>query len=121
MGVRAFLWLMAFGAIMAAAVFYSVPADAEPGPQLTSAEVLFADHGGAVGVCEIFDQYGLTAQTAVRAIRAVASVGGFPLIDSAQIINYSVYVYCPRHWPALVAIGNAARAAGTPQTGGSLV
>lgn len=111
MGVLALLSLMAFGAIMAAAVYYSIPAHADPQPQMTAAEKAFADHGGALGVCDIFDGYGVTSQTALGAIKAVARVGGFPMVDSALVVNYSVYFYCPRYWPALVQIGSDARAA----------
>lgn len=37
---------------------------------------------------------------------APISTGG----DAADIINYTVSTYCPRHWPALVAFGEGYRA-----------
>jgi hypothetical protein len=117
MGVRAFLSLMAFGALLTAAVYYSIPTHADPQPQMTAAEKAFADHGGALGVCGIFDGYGVTDQTVLGAIKAVANVGGFPIDDSTLIVNYSVYLYCPKYWPALVQIGSNARASTAPTLG----
>ncbi|OCB15122.1 hypothetical protein A5689_27090 [Mycobacterium intracellulare subsp. yongonense] len=120
MGVRATLWLMAAGALIGYAVMGSIRAHAEPAAALTAAEKQFADMGGGRGVCDIFDTYGLTAKTAVGAVQAVAKVGGFPLVDSAQIVNYSVATYCPRWWNTLAEIGSEARAQ-APAAAGTVI
>jgi hypothetical protein len=105
---------VAIGAIMAAAIFYSAPAGADPIDGLTPAEIAFANHGAGQGVCDIFDDYGLTASTALRAGQAVSKVSGFPLTpDSALIINYSVSTFCPKYWTTLAEIGREARTGAT--------
>jgi hypothetical protein len=37
---------------------------------------------------------------------------GFTADNAADVINYTVLTYCPRHWGLLTAIGNAARSGG---------
>lgn len=34
-------------------------------------------------------------------------------LAAADVLNYSVKTYCPRHWPLLMQIGRAARAGGS--------
>jgi hypothetical protein len=38
---------------------------------------------------------------------------GFSVDSAVDIVNASVWLYCPRNWPLLSAIGEAARADGT--------
>lgn len=107
------LWVVLASWLVTAAVWYSIPANAAPNPSLTFAEQSFADNGGGLRVCEVFNEYGVTPTTVIGVVTTVARVGGFPLNpDSVWIVNYSVRRYCPQHWAELVAIGDAARAAG---------
>lgn len=105
-------------AAMASALGWGAPCvHADPIDTLTPAEVVWADHGGASGVCGIFDRYGISTSIASQVVVTVHDVSGFALSpDSSYIVNYAVWTYCPRYWPALVAIGNQARA-GADQKG----
>lgn len=46
---------------------------------------------------------------AIGVMRALSSEYALQLDDGADVVNYQVYNYCPRHWDNLVAIGEAAR------------
>lgn len=73
----------------------------------------WVDSGGGYVVCSLFDDYGVTANTTVNVASALVKVIHVSLYEAAQIINYSVFTYCPRHWSALVAIGEQARRGST--------
>ena len=65
---------------------------------------------GHDAICPVIDQYH-SAAGVVGVARAIVSDGFTP--DSAvDIINASVQEFCPRNWPLLVSIGNAARSTG---------
>lgn len=58
-------------------------------------------------ICWTLDDY-----PSVGGVMGIASViidDGFSGDDAADIVNASVAGWCPRHWPLLVAIGEAAR------------
>jgi hypothetical protein len=61
-------------------------------------------------MCRYFDNNGITRSSLTTAFDAiypspVIANGG----DVADVINYTVYNYCPRHWDSLVSFGEGAR------------
>lgn len=58
-------------------------------------------------VCSVIDSY--PSAGGVAGIIKDITDEGYSAADTAEIINQSVLTDCPRHWPLLVQIGNAAR------------
>lgn len=86
-------------------------AAADPG--LTSYEQTFADHTWPT-TCGFFDKNGVTLNSTAFIMSSLNNPGGIPMSHTPYVLNYTVHEYCPRHWPALVAIGEWAR--NTPTT-----
>ena len=99
------IWPAIVGFILGFAVYYSVPAHAD-GLDRFEADYV-ASYGTAV--CEVLDEYP-NANGVIGIGRGIIS-DGFNEQQAADIINAAVYLDCPRHFPLLQAIGNAARAA----------
>lgn len=64
----------------------------------------------SVSLCNYLDNNGVSRASLTTAFDAiypepVIANGG----DVADVINYVVDTYCPRHWPSLVAFGEGAR------------
>lgn len=74
---------------------------------LTDAEAAYVITYGATAICPVIAKY-----PSVGGVMGVAQGiidEGWAPDDAVDIINSSVAEYCPRFFPLLVAIGNAAR------------
>ena len=94
-------------AAVAAALIGAAPASADG--TLTASERQFADQTEAA-TCRYLDQVGVTQDSMTELVTDVYAYG--PVTnggDAADIINYTVYTYCPSHWSALVAFGEGFR------------
>ena len=77
---------------------------------LTAQEKRFGDYVSDV-LCDYIDAVGVNNDSMTEALEIiyVNTPIHMDMTDSADIINYVVSNYCPRHWPALVAFGEGAR------------
>lgn len=79
---------MAFGAILGASLYFSVPARAD-----------YVDNYTAIywsAVCSTLDSYpSIAGVTGV--IQGVAQDSGFSYFDSGRVVGESVVTFCPRH------------------------
>lgn len=74
---------------------------------LTDAEAAYVITYGPTAICPVIAKY-----PSVGGVMGVAQGiidEGWAPGDAVDIINSSVAEYCPRFWPLLTAIGNAAR------------
>ncbi|MCH9731641.1 MAG: hypothetical protein K0U84_18525 [Actinomycetia bacterium] len=74
---------------------------------LTDAEAAYVITYGPTAICPVIAKY-----PSVGGVMGVAQgilEEGWAPDDAVDIINSSVAEYCPRFWPLLTAIGNAAR------------
>lgn len=103
--IRAYALGIITGAFLTAGIVFAAgPAKADG--VLDSSEADYVLMYGDGAVCPVIDKYG--AKGVVGVMKGVMNDGFTP--DSAvDIINESVQEFCPRNWPLLVAIGNAAR------------
>lgn len=92
-------FLVAMGALIVAAVELSARAHADP--ELTYYAKRWADSGGAVKVCDVFDTYGMTKSTLYSTVSAVQQTANVTNYDAAGIVVYAVEYYCPRYWATL--------------------
>ena len=99
--------LMACSAFLGAALYFASPARADG--YLDEDEQVFVELYGADAVCTTITEYRSLA--GITGIAEVIVEEGFTPDGAVDIINASVEVFCPQHWPLLVAIGKAARAA----------
>jgi hypothetical protein len=97
--------LMACSALLGAAVYFSTPARADG--FLDDDEAAYVDLFGRRAVCPTLDQYHSTS--GVLGVTEVIVGDGFTPDNAIDIVNASVWLYCPRNWPLLVAVGDAAR------------
>ena len=97
--------LMLTSAFLGAAMYFSSPAQADG--QLDDAEADFVATYGEGAVCPTIDEYHSTS--GVMGVGEAIIDRGFSVESAVDIINASVWLYCPRNWPLLSAIGNAAR------------
>jgi hypothetical protein len=97
--------LMATSALLGAAVYFSAPANADGYLSDSEADYvsLYSDP-----VCQTIDEHH-TVPGVMGVVAGVVEHGGFADHDAIDVINASVWLYCPRNWPLLVAIGNTAR------------
>lgn len=95
-------------AATAAALLFSAPASADG--YLTPQEQHFGDEI-ADSVCRFIDRLGVNAVSMEQAVEIIYThtPASMDMTDAADIINYSVYTYCPEHWGELVAFGEGAR------------
>lgn len=100
-------WTIAAGLILGAAIYGATPARADG--ILTDAEYAYVLTWGPTAVCPVLDQFP-TANGVFGVVRGITE-DGFSPDNAVDIVNESVYDFCPRHWQMLVAIGQAARAA----------
>lgn len=79
---------------------------------LTSVEAAYVEAAGPTAICPVLDMYPTTSGV----LGVVDGIGadGFTLDNAVDIINAAVWEYCPRHWPLLVSIGQAAAAGSNP-------
>ena len=99
--------LMATSALFGAALYFSTPARADG--WLTEDEQVFVEMYGEGAVCATITEY--RSMGGVLGVAEAIADEGFAPDAAVDIINASVEVYCPQHWPLLEAIARAARAA----------
>lgn len=65
----------------------------------------------AESVCSYIDRVGVNAKSMFDAMKIIYTntPASMNMTDAVDIINYSVYTYCPEHWAELVAFGEGAR------------
>jgi hypothetical protein len=97
--------LMLTSALLGAAVYFSVPARADG--VLSDTEQVYVELYGQSAICTTIDEYH-SASGVLGVAQAIADEG-FANDDAIDIINASVWVYCPRNWPLILAIGKVAR------------
>lgn len=98
--------LLAASGLLGAAVYFSAPARADG--FLSDRENDYVELFGYSAVCPTLDEH--HSLPGVLGIASAITDDGFATDDAVDIINASVSTYCPRNWPLLVAVGNAARA-----------
>lgn len=98
--------LMGCSALIGAAVYFASPARADGVLDATEAD--YATTYGSAVICPIIDYHG--ADGVLGALREIVA-DGFAMDGAVDVVNASVWAYCPRNWPLLVAIGNSARRA----------
>lgn len=94
-------------AVAALALIGAAPAHADG--TLTASERQFADETEAA-TCRYLDAVGITKDSMTELVGDVYVYG--PVTnggDAADIINYTVYTYCPSHWDELVSFGEGFR------------
>lgn len=99
-----------FSSLFLAAGLFSCSAGfAHADGTLSAGEEIVGDQmSGAI--CEFIDDQGVNTSslmdvfTVVYQQREVRTPG-----DAADVVNYVVYNYCPRHWKEIVAFGEGAR------------
>ena len=106
--VRQVLLSILVGAVIGAGLMWIGIARAHADGILTTMEQADGDRYGAI-YCGALDQWPTVG--GVAAVMGSIEDDGFTSDSAVDVINYTVYTYCPRHWGLLVAIGNAARAA----------
>jgi len=97
--------LMITSAFLGAAVYFSVPARADG--VLSDTEQVYVELYGQGAICQTIDEY--HSASGVLGVSQAIAEDGFASDDAIDIINASVYTYCPRNWPLIVAIGKVAR------------
>lgn len=97
--------LMAASAFLGAAVYFSAPAKADG--FLDDDEAVYVELFGQGAVCTTIDNH--HSAPGVLGIAQAITNDGFAEDSAIDIINASVWLYCPRNWPLIVAIGKAAR------------
>jgi len=100
--------LIATSAVLGAAVYFSAPASADG--FLNDSEADYVSTYGAGAICPFIDEH--DADGVVAVVETITDEG-YAISDAVDIVNASVWMYCPRNWPLLVAMGNAARAEST--------
>lgn len=105
--VNRFLAAVAFGALLAAGSMATARADG----YLDDAETAYVLAYGEHAICPTIASYPSTA--GVMGVASAIMDEGWAPDSVADIVNAAVGEYCPRFFPLLVAIGNAARANST--------
>lgn len=77
---------------------------------LTTQEERFGD-AIAGPLCDFIDSAGVSSSSMSDAIRIIYqhTPVNMDMTDAVDIINYTVYNYCPSHWKELAAFGEGAR------------
>lgn len=99
--------LMGCSALLGAAVYYASPARADG--TLNEDEAAYVSLYGDGAVCATLDDY--SSASGVVGIVSAITEDGYTADSAVDIVNASVWAFCPRHWPLLQATGRAARAA----------
>lgn len=102
----ALAWLMACSALLGAAVYFASPARADG--TLDEDEAAYVSLYGDGAICETLDDYPSAA--GVVGIVSAITEDGYTADSAVDVVNASVWAFCPRHWPLLAATGRAARA-----------
>jgi hypothetical protein len=93
---------------MVAGVLLASPSKADG--NLSSQEQAFGNEV-ASSLCGYLDEGGVNRETMYNAVKIIYenTPSYVDVTDAVDIINYSVYNFCPVHWNALVAFGEGAR------------
>lgn len=90
------IWISAASALLTFAVYFSIPAHADPvEPQVRNYATIAAS-----AVCTTLDKYP-TLPGVSGTVQAVADDSGFTVTQAAQVVSISVINVCPRHIPLL--------------------
>lgn len=101
------IWPTIAGLLIGGALYGA--SDARADGKLDGIETDYAITYGPVAICPVIDKYPTPAGV-FGVLRGIQGDGFAP--DSAvDIVNASVYEYCPRHFPLLQAMGRAAGSA----------
>lgn len=97
--------------LMIAGVLLAAPSKADG--YLSPQEEAFGNEV-APSLCEYLDRGGVNRETMYSAVKIIYenTPSYMDMTDAADIINYSVYNFCPGHWNALVAFGEGVRTYG---------
>lgn len=100
--------LLALPFLASAALLSSPTANADG--YISPQEQRFGDEIAA-SICQFIDRAGVNARSMAQAIEIIYTntPANMDMGDAVDIINYSVYNYCPGHWGELVAFGEGAR------------
>jgi hypothetical protein len=102
-------WVALCGLVIGYALYGA--ADARADGVLTQSEQAYGDIYGESVICSTIDAY--PSVGGVMGVTEALIKDGLPGDSAADVLNYSVKTYCPRHWPLLMQIGRAARAGGS--------
>lgn len=102
----AIAWAMIGSALFGACFYLASPARADG--YLDMDETVYVQ-AFAGAVCATLDDY--PSLGGVMGVVAAIEEDGFAADDAVDIVNSSVANNCEQHWPLLVAVGRAARAA----------
>lgn len=100
--IRAF----ALGLVTGAAILTAGAGVARADGYLDDMEADYAVTYGAGAICPVIDEHG--APGVIGVMRGIMA-DGYAADSAVDVINAAVSEYCPRNWPILVAIGEAAR------------
>lgn len=103
--IRLALALAGLGALAAAGLMSMPQAHADG--YISHTEAAYINTYGAAAICPVIDEYHSSA--GVMGVMKSIMSDGFTADSAVDIINEAVSEYCPRNWPLLVAIGDAAR------------
>lgn len=98
--------LMATSALLGAAFYFASPAKADD--VLDDAETTYVTRYGAGAICPVIRRHASPAGV-MGVISGIVNHTGWDEGSAVDVINASVWLYCPDQWPLLVAIGKAAR------------
>lgn len=119
--MKACEWIWAPALIAAGTITAGTLApDAKADGYLTTDEAAYANAYGASAICPTLDDYPSTS--GVLGVTDGIISDGFSADNAVDVLNVAVWEYCPRHWPLLVGVGQAARAGSNPtfQAGGRM-
>ena len=93
---------------MVAGVLLASPSKADG--NLTAQEQAFGNEV-APSLCGYLDEGGVNRETMYNAVKIIYenTPSYVNVTDAVDIVNYSVYNFCPVHWNALVAFGEGAK------------
>lgn len=97
--------LMATSALLGAAFYFASPAKADGALSDSEADYVLTYGDGAI--CPVIDRH--HSIPGVLGVVSGITKDGFGEGDAVDIVNAAVWMYCPRNWPLLVTIGQAAR------------
>lgn len=106
-----FIKRIAFVIAMVSVAMVGIAAVARADGNITPQEQAFGD-AVAGSLCNYLDQRGITEDSMYDLVKIIYedTPSYMDAGDAADIVNYTVYTYCPNHWPALVAFGEGYRA-----------
>lgn len=101
--------LMATSALLGAAFYFASPARADG--TLDEFEQDYVTSFGAGAVCPVIRRHATPAGV-IGVVTGIVNHTGWDEGSAVDVVNASVWLYCPDQWPLIVAIGKAARGEG---------